>query len=366
MNSDLSGRIFRSRVMPFVLGTALDVDLNFLANARHMTAPEVSELIFTFTGTVTPVGGTFDGIDFAKVFDQIVFKDEAEMINASGTMLRLLEQLEKGSKQVEPADIGVGVATPVVYRLCVLLEPLSTRALRPRDFRVPLVNFLEGGNLTVRLAAALPTNMGVVDAATWNVTVFARVHDGRKRELKSRRKISELVLSQQEFDYQINGSLRAAIIGSKLTTTGYTTLAAFTTLDSRTLDLPPAQEVHILLDEYRKHSEALGVDDEYVRAIPGAIPLKVPLRWQKIGQMIDTPTLHLRLNGAAPASGRLLTDVIVNRTPNLASLGEGYGSPEDLAQAVAHRGRVVGDAGNMAANEVPKSLARKMPIRIGK
>ncbi len=363
MISDLKGRWFRSRVMPWVTGSALDVDLNFLEPARHMTAPEVAILEFVFTGTVTPVAGAAQGEDFAKLFAQIIFNDEGEMINSSGAMLRLLEQVELGSKSVDPADIAMGVATAVNYRLKVMLEPLSTRAERPRDFRVPLANFLEGGNLTVRLAAALPTNFGVV-AGDWNVIVFAKVFDGRKRELKSRRRIWDQVVSQQEFNYPINGALRHAIIGSTLTTTGYTSLAAFTTIYSKTLDTPPAFQTHILTDDYRLGADAIGANDEAFLAAPGSLPLVWPHRRQKIGQMIDTPQLHIDLLAAAPASGRLLVDAVVNRSPNMAALAAGYGSPEDVATAVAARGRVVGAAGNLKATEVPKPLARKMPIRI--
>lgn len=364
MISDLNGRWFRSRVMPWVTGAALDVDLNFLEGARHMAAPEVSILEFVFEGTVTPVGGTAQGEDFCKLFAQIIFNDEAEMINASGNMLRLLEQVELGSKSIDPADIGVGVATAVKYRLKVMLEPLDTRAIRPRDFRVPLANFLEGGNLTVRLAAALPTNYGVV-AADWNVIVFAKVVDGRKRELKSRRRIWDQVVQMQEFFYPINGSLRCALLGSNLTTTGYTTLAPYATIYSKTLDLPPSFQTHIIVDDYRLGSDALGANDEFTLAAPGGIPLVIPTRGKKIGTMIDTMQLHIDLQAAAPASGRLLIDAVVNRTPNMAALAAGYGDAEATAAAVAARGRVVGEAGNMPASQVPKPLARRMPIRIG-
>ena len=363
MISDLHGRWFRSRVSPWVTGAALDTDLNFLEGARHMTAPEVAILEFVFTGTITPVGATFQGEDMAKFFAQIIFNDEYEMINASGNMLRLLEQAELGSKSVDVADINVGVPTAVTYRLKVMLEPLSSKAERPRDFRVPLANFLEGGNLTVRLAAALPTNAGVV-AGDWNVTVFAKVFDGRKRELKSRRRIWDQVVGQQEFFYPVNGALRHAILGSSLTTTGYTSLAAFATLHSKTLDLPPAFQTHILVDDYRLNADALGANDEFTLAAPGGIPLVVPKRRKKIGEMIDTPQLHLDLLAAAPASGRLLIDAVVNRSPNMAALAAGYGSPEDVAAAVSARGRAVGASGNMKATEVPKPLVRKLPIRI--
>lgn len=364
MNSDQHGRWFRSRSFPWVTGSTLDIDLNFMANARHMAAPEVCELDFVFTGTVTPVGGTLQGEDFAKFFANITFRDEAEMVNASGNMLRLLAMSELGSKYVDPADIAVGVATAVEYHLPIMFEPPDAKAVRPRDFRVPLAYFLEGGNLLVQLASALPTNAGNT-AASWTVQVFARIVDGRKREIKSRRRIWEQVINQQEFEYQTNGSLRTVLIGSNLTTTGYTDLAAFTTLFSRTLDLPPSFQVGQLRELYRRQSDTLSTVDEFVNTtVRSGIPLVIPNRKKKIGQMIDTPILHLDMLAAAPASGRLLCDAVVNRTPNMAALAAGYGSPEDLAAAITARGRVVGEAGNYPARQLPRSLARKMCIRV--
>lgn len=363
MNSDLNGREFRSRSFAFALGAQLDIDLNFLAGARHMAAPEVCGLDVVLVGTNTPVGGTAQGEDFAKYVSNFSFRDEAEMVNASGNGLRHLAMEELGAKYVDPADIGVGVATPFEYHLPIMFEPPESKAIRPRDFRVPLANFLEGGNLVVSLPAALPTNHGVV-AADWTVQVNAYVKDGRKREIKSRRRIWEQVIGQQDFEYPINGSIRNALITSNLTTTGYTALTAFTTIFSRTMDLPPAYSVQQLRERYRRAQDSFSAVDEFLAAAPSAIPLIIADRKKKIGQMIDTPNLHIDLLRAAPASGRLLIDAVVNRTPNMAALAAGYGSPEELAAAIQARGVVVGEAGNMPASELPRSLARKMCIRV--
>lgn len=365
MNSDLAGRPFRSKRTNFALGDEIPVQMDFLAPARHMTAPEVTELIFAFTGTVTPTADTaLVGADAAKLFKNIKFTDEAEMVNASGAMLRLLEQAETGNKQRDASDVAaaeVPVAATVKYRLRLLFEPLDHRAVRPRDFSVPLAHFLEGGNLIISLCDALPTGWGAV-AGDWKVTTFARVRDGRRRELKSRRRILEQVMGAQEFDYQVNGSIRHAIIGSKKTTTGYDDLSAYSTIYSRTLDFPPSMDTHILTDEYVKNSEGLGANDEF--EAENAIMLKGPLRAQKIGGMVNAQTLHIDLGAAPSAAMRLLTDTVVDRTPNMAALSEGYGSAEALSQAVKERGVVVGEGGNMPARSVPPALAKRLPIRI--
>jgi hypothetical protein len=191
------------------------------------------------------------------------------------------------------------------------------------------------------------------------------VRDGRVRELKSRRRIKEEAMTQQEFDYQVNGFLRNAFITSKLTTTGYTSLAAFTTLNSRTLKLPPAYETHMLVDEYRREATGgLSTTDEFVLAAPGAIPLCGARKGQKIGKMLDTKSLHIDLLAAAPASGRLLTDVIIDRSGELAALQEGYGSPGELQSALKAHGVVVGEAGNYPVNAFNAMLGRKLPLRV--
>lgn len=365
MNSDLAGRPFRSKQTKFSLGDEIPVEMAFLAPARHMTAPEVTEIDFVFEGTVTPDADVaLLGMDAAKLFKQIKFTDEAEMVNASGAMLRLLEQVEVGNKQRDPIDVAaaeVPVAGKIKYKLRLLFKPLTTRTDRPRDTSVPLAHFIEGGNLNISLCDVLPTGWGAV-ANDWKVQTHFKVEDGRVRELKSRRKILEQAIQEREFNYQINGSLRCAIIGSKLTDTGYTDLSTITTIYSATLDLPPNYETHMIVDDYVLNSDGLGANDEFEAGF--AIPLKVPRRSQKIGAMIDTKTLHIDLNTDPLDDMRLLTDVVVDRTPNMAALGEGYGSAAQLAVAVDQHGVTVGKAGNIPTKQVPPDLARRLPIRV--
>ncbi len=363
MNPNLAGKTFRSDALVYALGSSFTIRNDFMAQARNMAAPEVAELVFRFSGTVGAITGGALGRDAAKLFDTIRFRDDDDMFNLSGAGMRVLEQMEVGSKQIDPGDIASGATnSSYVYRLRLLLEP-TRRGQRPRDTRVPLAHFLEGGELTIQTAAAVPTGWNSVQS-DWRMRVYARIVDGRARELKSRRRIIEQAVTQQEFDYQVNGSLRAAILTSKLTTTGYTSLAGFTTLFSRTLETVPSYETDMLLDEYRREADALGANDEFTLATPGAIPLKAPKKGQKTGEMIDTKTLHLDLLQAAPASGRLITDVIVDRSPNLAALTEGYRSPGELAAAIRDHGYVVGDSGNIKATGMVASLVRRLPVRI--
>lgn len=363
MNAGQSSKLMRSEQLVYALGTPYNVKLDFLAPARQMAAPEIGELTFRLSGTVGAITGGVKGRDTAKLFDQIIIRDDEEMVNASGAGLRVLEQVERGSKQTDPADIASGSTnTTFVYRLNLIFGG-HTRSVRTRDFRVPLSSLLEGGNITVMTPAAVPTGWAAVQS-DWRITVYARVWDARTRELKSRRHIWEQNVSQQEYDYPCFGSIRNAIVTSKLTTTGYTDLSGFTTLFSRTIELPPQFETDMLIDEYRKGAEAIGTNDEFTLAANGAIPIKIASRYQKIGQMIDARTLHLDLRAAAPTGGRLLLDVVTDRSPTMAALQMGYESPSSLAAAVKARGVVVGEAGNIPAREMVATLARRTPIRI--
>jgi hypothetical protein len=374
MNPNLQGKWFRSDPYVYSVGTTLTVKADYLAAARHMAAPEVAELVFTFTGTVGGVTGGALAVDASKLFDTIKFTDEEEVLNASGAMLRCQEILEFGSRAIDAnaaGDVSSGSTnSSYVHRLRVTWEP--DRAERPRDTRIPLEHFLEGGVLEFSTPAAVPTGWAAVQS-DWRVRVNARVVDGRTKELKSRLTYREVAANtNQEYDYEINGSLRSAIVGSKLATTSYTSLAAYTTLFSRTLEMPPNYETHNLVDRYRRtivgaagSGGVNGAVDPFLASTPLAIPLLVPEKRQKIGAMIDTKTLHLDFLTTAPTSGRLLTSQIKNRTPNLAALVAGYTSTEDLQMAMATAGFVVDSTpGGSPVRSFAPTLVRRFPVRI--
>lgn len=363
MNAGESGKAFRSETYTWAAGQQLNIKTDFLNPCRQMAAPEVSEIVIRITGTVSGSGGAALGRDAAKLIENVALRDDGEIVNASGAMLRVLEQVEIGSRQQDPADVASAATTTTYkYNLRILFgSDAQNRMLRPRDSALQIAQFLEGGNLTITCAAAVPTNW-VLSAGTVQVFVYAR--DARKAELKTRLRIWEQAIGQQEFDYPVNGFLRHAIIASKLTTTGYTSLAGFTTLYSRTLETPPQFETDMLVDEYRKTSTALGTNDEITLATPGAIALKVAHRNQKIGQMIDTKTLHIDLRAAAPTSGKLLIVAAVPRSPIMGAAALGFESPSSLASAVRQNGVIQGDGKMIPVSQMMASLTRVLPVRL--
>lgn len=364
MNSKLKGQWLRSESVQYALGSNFPVKLDFLAPALQMTVPEVHRMVFILTGTMNTTAGptTALGRDAWKLIDRVLLQDEAEVVNASGACLRVLRQVELGAKATDPADLN-NFNGLFEYRFEVIFQPLDTRHIRPRDFTIPVEHFLNGGTLSWATPAAVPTGCGPV-AGDWRLRVEMLVADGRVRELKSRRRIFEQVINQQEFQYPANGSIRQAIITSKLTTTGYTTLVGETNLYSRTLDLPPNFAVSSLVADYVQGADSLGANDEFLLAAPGAIPLVVPYRAQKIGRMINAPTIHLDLLQAAPASARLLLDLVIDRTPNLAALTMGYQSPGALSQAIQQHGVVKGASDSYKASSFYQPLLKRLPVQI--
>jgi len=362
MTPELRGLQFRSNPENYVAGGAVTFKMDFLQQARYMTAPEVYEMDLIFTGTVGGVTATAQGRDAAKLFDNIRFKDSDDVFNLSGAGARILEQMEIGQKQIDPATVASGATnTTYNYRLRLLFAP-PHRCVRPRDFAIPINNFLDGGEFTVSFPSAVPGFN--VQQADWRVQLVAFVADGRVPELKARRRVKEEAVTQQEFDYQVNGFLRAAILTSKLATTGYTDLSAYTVMNSRTLKWPAAWQTLNLVDDYRFNTQAYASNDEFLLPSYGALGIMVPERDQKIGAMIDTKSLHIDLLAAAPAGGRLITDTVIDRNGDMAALQQGYGSPSDLAQAVQRHGVIVGAKKSYPLRGFNTSLARKLPIRI--
>jgi hypothetical protein len=364
MTPELRGIPLRSNPEVFQLGAGITFKPDYLQQAKGMAAPEMWGLQIRFTGTVGAITGGALGRDAAKLFDTVRFRDTDDVLNVSGAGARVMEQLEFGAKQQDPVDIASGL-TNSTYSYILQVQFAPWRAKRPRDFAIPVENFLSQGEFTIQTAAAVPTGWAAAQA-DWRIQLFADVRDGRVRELKSRRRVKEEQVTQQEFDYQVNGSLRSAILTSKLATTGYTSLAAFTTLNSRTLKWPAAFQTILLQTEYRREATFLAANDEFTLAAPGAIALLVPRDEQKIGLMPDTKSLHIDLLAAAPTSGRLITDVVIDRNATQTTSLLGYDSPGQAGAAVKQAGVVVGESGNHPLKTFNGELARRLPLRVKK
>jgi len=360
------GILLRSNAEAFALGGTFTFKPDFLAPARHMIAPEVAWLQIRIRGDLTAgAGGSALGRDAAKLVTRFKFLDKQEVINASGAVLRVNQHIEMGANgPPDPADIAaLGVSNGYLAKIHIPLH--LPKAHRPRDTRIPLEHFLEGGQLEIVTPAALPTNWSTF--LNGRIQIFALVVDGRTRELKSRLTIRELSMTRQEDNYDVYGSLRSLVGTSSLTTSGYSSWAAFTVFNSQTLRYPASLESDQLVDRYRNQFPfALNAADEITLATPGAVPFVTPDRDQKIGAMIDAKTVHIDLLAAPPANPRLLVTAIKDRDPLLAALVAGYANVSDYQAALATQGRVVTQgSGSKDATGYLAQLVRRMPVRLG-
>jgi hypothetical protein len=363
MNEFEKGKWFRGNAETFSLGNTINFKTDFLQAARNMAAPEVDRLVIRFTGTVNSSAGTAaSGSDAPKLISRFKFTDREPVIDASGHNLRLNEILELGPRQVDMTDLAAGAADAT--RTWQIVIPFGLpKAERSRDTRVPLEHFLDGGQLELQCASALPTGW---DGFTGTVRICAYVIDGRRRELKSRLTLREVSMPLQEDNYQVNGSVRYLVGTSTLTTTGASSWASNTAFDSQTLGWPAGIESDLLVEDYRMSNEAFNTNDPFIAATPLAVPFVTPSGYQKTGAMPDMRSFHLSLNAAAPTSARLLMSVIKDRNPELAALVAGYASVSDYAANFAAHGEIVSAKGkNAPVTTMRPDLVRRLPARIG-
>ncbi len=361
MTPELDGTYYASNPEAFGLSSVLNIKTDFLAKSRKMAAPEIAEMIIRFNGSVAGVTGGALGIDTYKLVKKLIIQDDEEFVNISGASIRVLEQMDFGSKQVDPADVAsAATSSSFVSTIRFTFEP--PRMHRPKDFRVPTINLLEAGTLQLQLADALPTGWGTTSLSC---RVWCRVVDGRKKELKSRRKVTEQSFNRDDDFYPIDGAIRALLLSSVLTTTGYTDLSGITVQNSTNLEIFPDFPNGLAIDRYIRSSDSpLSATLDQVRA-KTAISIISPDRNQKIGAMPMVKAAHLRM-GSTPASCVLIRDVLVNRPMNVSGLLVNQPDQLSYQRAVTTSGRVRdGKSGGTPVTQYNPDLARILPIRVG-
>lgn len=360
MIPELDGIYLASNPEAFSLGGQINVKTDFLAKARKMASPEIAELIVRFNGTYGGVTGGALGLDMYKLVKKLIVADDEEMVNVSGASIRVLEQMDFGDKQIDPADIASG-STSSTYIGEIRFTFAPPRMYRAKDFHYPVANLLDGGTLQLQFADALPT--GVATSSSLSCRVWARVVDGRVKELKSRRKVTEQSFNRDDDFYPIDGAIRALVLTSVLTTTSYTSLTAITALNSTNLEFFPDFPVSLSKDRYRRNADAINTSTDVFHNNL-AIALVTPDRGQKIGAMPIVKAAHLRL-GATPTAAIVLRDVLVARPPSITALHAGYPDIGSYGKALVSGGVArTKNAGGTPIVQLDPELARILPARI--
>jgi hypothetical protein len=353
-----SGKTFRSNPLNWVDGGQLVFPTDFLNNAlKRMTAPVIRKVMLHYRGSVTG-NGAHAGEDGYKIFKNVRITDQGgDIINQAGSALRVIEQMEVGGKQVDPADVADTAVDATYDVFCNVFFDVE-KAHRGADTAVPLIHLTSGGELVATTGTPSTLTMG---AGT--VRAYIVCHDERNLEAKSRLVWQTTSIVSTEDDYVVKGSLRAAIITSELTTAGYTSLAAQTEFTSHTFEMQ-SLDAEIVRQEYLAKSPTRASDDEFLASTPNAVAIVSPSQGQHIGKMQDLDSFHMELQ-AVPTGGKMITCVIKDRNADLAKELFGYGSVIDYANAAKEIGRVVGKGGNGShVSNWDKKLRRRLPLRI--
>lgn len=371
MFTEDDGVYYASNPETFGLGSTINVKPDFLARGVKMRAPEVVEILHVFTGSVPAVTGGALGRDAAKLIKKAIFTDDEEWCNLSGASIRVLDQMDFGDKSVDPADVA-SAATSASYVAVFRQTFTPPRMKRPRDYAIPLINFLEGNSMQIQFCSALPDGWGAgggaIGALALSYRMWARVVEGRKNEVKSRRKLSEQSFNRDDDWYPTDdGAIRALVLSSVLTSTGYTSMAGVTVLNSNSPDLFfPDFPSYLARDRYRRMSDSLDTtNDEFIRSTPTAIPLITPDRDQKYGSMPQFKSVHLKI-GSTPASAVLIKDTLVPRPLRITAKQMGFASTGEYQNAVINHGYAVTAEGSKGrpVREWNERLARISPLRI--
>lgn len=361
LNQD-RGLLFRSNPETFADGSSVVVDTNFLKKAlKQMAAPVVRQLILHIRASGTGTTGGFLGEDAYKLFKRVRIKDASgEVYSLPGSIGRVVEQMESGDKQVDNATLASG-ATDSTYDVYHKIHFDTSMSHRGADTAMPLLHLTNGGEIEVEFQAA--PGFTVADAT---LRVYALVHDERSRELKSRMTWKEVSITDEEDDYQVKGSLRAAFVCSDITTAGYTSLAdsVIGQVESVALDMSNLA-VGLLRQEYLAKSKTRASDDEFLADTPNALPLVTPSAGQHIGKMQDLDSFDVDLS-ATPTSAKMVICAIRDRNASLGADWMGYGNVADFMDAVKKRGYVnTKGKGRQSVQTFNSRIARRLPVRIG-
>jgi hypothetical protein len=358
------GQWIRGETLDVSLGAKLNFKTDFLAKARNMAAPEISHFIFQLTGTVSGVTATALGIDAAKIFSRLRIRDKDIRCDVSGAMMYALNEAEFGivNRNRNPATVASAATnTSWEYRMVVPYE--YPDADRERDYRIPVPYILEGGVIQATIAAASPTGFSAIASTDLDCTVWARVVENRKRELKSTLVHEQFTHSRQEDYFPINGSIRNLVACTDLTTTTYTSISTYTAVNSKALDLETDFDPRIWVEKFLTQKYAAGVITENIFGGALAWPILIGDRHQRIGAMPNIDQLDLRLQAAPVANSAIAVSKVVDRNPSLAAAWMGYASPAELAAAVEKWGHIVDDHNSRYVDFDPV-LAARLPVRL--
>lgn len=353
------------------------VDLSFLNAARDLSAPIIEELVIWFQAVITTSTGGMLGGALPTAFSQILVQDMVgERINLRGSSLRVVDQMEYGAGYQDVATIAAS-ASNVTRNLFLRIPFMPIRCRRRRDYGLSLREFVDGGKMQLVTSAALLPGSGATGGTiqSGNITLFAHIRDEGTKEAKSRLTFTDESINQVNFDYNVNGFLRALIWYNGEINEAASTPWASQTILSKTLEYQTLQDL-LFQDWYVRESQpprsdpgsvaAASVFKQTDVALTGqAVPLLFPYRDQKIPDMPKMQTVNIRTSlGSITTTDlpQVIKSIITERAASATARTLGR---SDVGAAVAKSGRIKGANGNkVGIKSVPMDVAKVMPIKL--
>lgn len=367
MNVLNQGKYFRSRAYTVALNGKISVEMNFLNPALSWDAADICEWKLRIFGTVKGGGGgSALGRDAAKWFSQVRISCGQNLVFASGATLRVNEQEEWGATSVDPADVASGV-TNANYEYFLSIPYEHNKSSDDRDCVVSALGFFaNGGRVDVVFPSAEPTNWDPIATGVTSLQfeLWAIVKEGRKKQVSSLLSIQEYTLTVTDDQIAVDGLLRALTLTSQLTTTGYTSMATLTSIDSRTLQYEAATDPRLLKERYKRSHFSFSPNDENLLATPGAIPWFFPDTGQKMSQLPLLSKCHIRLNQAVPTESRFLVSAYQDRNPNYSAAAAGYDDVNSFLHDMKKYGVVRGLVTDIPVTQFDSRMVNKMPLQI--
>jgi hypothetical protein len=361
----------------FSPGNILTFDLQSILNEfRAWSFPCIHSMAFRYTPTFTTgaVGGVPRTLPLAFAQNILIQDVGGQRVNLRGSSLHNLLKAEWGLSYHNLAATAA-LAPATTQTMYIPVPILPPKARRPRDYSLPVSTFLDGGVVQITVGAAEPFVGGYnVSAADYRLQL--RIVEEGVPELKSRFLLRDQEIALLDFPgYIVGGFLRSAWWyngeRNELAATGWPVQR----LDSYTLNYQQVRDdalrhFHLMESEtFRPDSGTPAAPSAIQQEDPVFTGQMVPLVWpgrtQKITDMIQMSTLHVRTNlGAITPTDlpKLITTVLEERNP-VAS--QRTLRRTDVSAALKSNGRVKTANGNKKGiDQFPVDLVNVMPVKV--
>ena len=352
---------YRSATYTFQANGNLVVPRDFLDDARKFAAPVIRKIRYHFKGTGNASSARAADL-YAALITRLRIADEAgDRLNVTGQSLRIIENLEQGptfssacllNGTLQTSITGTGVTIDKWFTID--FEPKPSR--RRHDFGLPLGEFIDAGYLQLTQGGGSYAGWSAL-AGTWEI--FVDVLDEGRREGKSRLCWFDYQMVNNDYNYTVNGALRAALayVGSTEEAAG-TPWQLTTTWDSKSLSFINYPS-YLFQDSLRLEglSSVLDPADEFSSGY--TIPLFVPAQDQAITEMPEFKTFHAKLNNdTVKTDSLMIVGSITDRSETLTEKTLGVSASVINAAARAN----LADGQKAPVSVMPSATAARLPV----